>query len=256
MINKLKIDKKILILIFLTPILLILFFIFTKIFLSNVYSTIIREDHVLEYLQVILYFISSILTLYISVAFLKSRRYSFGIIYLILFFILMFWFFEEMNWGQRIFNIPNSEYFETHNAQKEISIHNLNIFQDFLDEAYMIIGFYGAFACFLIPKYFKNKFKEKLKFIVPDWYLSLYFFPIFMIYLFFGYISPYMTHYYEIDIFRIDSIIIWRDQEPAELILSIGLVIFFTIGSFRVKNGKLPLSPHNKKQQNRNNAKQ
>ncbi len=250
MINRFKSNKKILSSIFLFPIGLIITFVLIKILFPNVYGIIISEDHLLEYLQAILYFISFILTLYIAITSFKSRKYFFGFIYLILSVVLIFWFFEEISWGQRIFNIPNSEYFETYNAQKELSIHNLNIFQHYLDEVYIILGLYGAFASFLIPKYLKDRFRGKIEYIVPGWYLLFYFFPIFIIYMFFGYLSPFMTHYYEISIFRIDNIIVWRDQETAELLLALGFVLFFAINSFRVKNEKLSLSPKNKKQYN------
>ncbi len=240
------------IIIFLLPIVLIIIFILVKFLYPAFYGIIISEDHFVEYFQVFLYLISFISTLFISITFFRSRKYSFGIFYLVLSLALLFWTFDEISWGQRIFNISNTQYFETQNAQKEISIHNLNIFQDYLDEAYIILGFYGAFASFLIPGSIKNRSWKKLQFIMPDWYLSFYFSPVFMIYLFFGYISPFMVHYYEADLFRIGNVIIWRDQEPAELLLALGLAIFFIINSVLAANKEFLPPPDKEKQDGAN----
>jgi len=235
------------IIIFLLPIALIIIFILIKFLYPAFYGIIISEDHFVEYFQVFLYFISFITTLFISITFFRSGKSSFGIFYLVLSLVLLFWTLDEISWGQRIFNISNPQYFEAQNAQKEISVHNLNIFQDYLDEAYIALGFYGAFASFLIPGSLKDRFKKKLQFIIPDWYLGFYFSPVFLIYLFFGYISPFMVHYYEKDLFRIGNVIIWRDQEPAELLLASGLAIFFMINSLLATNKEFLPPPDKKK---------
>jgi len=53
--------------------------------------------------------------------------------------------------------------------------------------------------------------------------------------------------YYEKDLFRIVNVIIWRDQEPAELLLASGLAIFFMINSLLATNKEFLPPPDKKK---------
>ena len=123
------------------------------------------EDGVIEYLGALFFFITSILCF---VLFRRSDKVntSFPIIkansnvfYLIIGIMFLFAAGEEISWGQRIFDIPVPDGYKALNVQKELSIHNLNIFQKSMSDGSIMNQLFVAFSlgyCFFIP--FLNKF--------------------------------------------------------------------------------------------------
>ena len=82
-----------------------------------------------------------------------------NVLFLILGIMFLFGAGEEISWGQRIFDIPTPGGYKALNAQKELSIHNLNISQKSLSAGSIMNQLFVAFSlgyCFLIP--FLNKF--------------------------------------------------------------------------------------------------
>lgn len=127
---------------------------------------------------------------------------------------------EEISWGQRFFNIANPNYFSDNNVQNEISFHNLKPIQRYLHVFYILLGAYGAFSWLFVSRK-KMKYNNILNYIVPDWFISSSFFFVFFIYTLFDYItSPYSGGF-----------LAWRDQEPCELLLSLGF-LFFAISNY------------------------
>ncbi|MBM9519902.1 hypothetical protein JWG39_08740 [Desulforhopalus vacuolatus] len=141
---------------------------------------------------------------------------------------LLFSSLEEISWGQRLFDIENPVYFEKHNVQCEISIHNLDIVQPKLHKIYILTGAYGAFAWIFVLLFVsrvKTKCLHIVNFVVPDWFISSYFFFVFFIYTLFEYItSPYSEEF-----------LVWRDQEPMELLLSLGFFSFLVINYIKLR---------------------
>jgi hypothetical protein len=207
------------ILVFLLPIILFLIFLCMKLLSPDTYVLLIQEDSVIEYVQAFLYFLSSILSILVSITFLKNKLGIHGVLYLILAIGLLLTSLEEISWGQRIFHIANPDYFENHNIQNEISFHNLDVVQPLLHKIYILTGAYGAFAwLFALPFGYRSdaKCRHLLNFVVPDWFISSYFFFVFFIYTLFDYIiKPHAGGF-----------LLWRDQEPIELLLSLGFLSF------------------------------
>jgi len=152
-----------------------------------------------------------------------------GILYAIFTIGLFFVFFEEISWGQRIFNIDTPDYFRQKNYQDEITLHN-SIAMAALHNIYILVGAYGAFSWILARIYLRwGRVKEKYRYfinsIVPDWFLSSYFLLLFLIYFLFEYVSqPRSWTFY-----------VWRDQEVAELFLSLGFLLFLIINYQRLR---------------------
>ncbi len=215
-------------LIFLFPITIFLVFLCVKLVLPDIYTFLIREDSGIEYTQAFLYFLSSIVSGLVSVTFLRNRMVLHGILYGILAIGLLFTSLEEISWGQRIFNIENSGYFEQRNVQNEISIHNLDTFQPLLHKIYLLVGAYGTLGwLFVLPfaSRVKRKYQHIVNFVVPDWFLSSYFFFTFFIYTLFEYvIRPHASKF-----------LVARDQEPAELLLSLGFLSFTVINYIKLR---------------------
>jgi len=214
--------------VFLFPTTLFLIFLCIKLVLPDVYISLIQEDSVIEYMQAVFYLISSIIAFLVSIKFLRNKMTLNGVLYSILAIGLLFIFLEEVSWGQRIFNIANPAYFKQHNVQNEISLHNLKVVQRKLHKIYILIGAYGAFA-WIFASLFMSRAKANYCHIVnyaaPDWFISSYFFFTFFIYTLFDYIShPHPG-----------SFLVWRDQEPMELLLSLGFLSFVVTNYVRLR---------------------
>lgn len=223
------------IIIFLFPIFLFIIFLFTKILLPDTYKEIIQEDSIIEYAQMLFYFLSSILSVIVSMKFFKRRLFIHGCLYCLLALGLFFVSLEEINWGQRLFNMTSPEYFKYHNTQKAISFHNLYGMQSLSHYAYIIIGAYGAFSWIflrIIASKLEIKSNNVLYYIIPEWFLSSYFFFILFIYSLFWLL-----------VFVIKPLpggfIIWKDQEPVELLLSMGFFCFVAIHYIKLRKSKI-----------------
>lgn len=209
----------------------------TKVLSPGTYRYFIREDSLSEYAQSAFYLLSSVFALLIAYRSLQNRLNLLGILYGILALSLFFISMEEISWGQRVFGIANPDYFDKHNVQNELTLHNLDFAQPWLRHMYIAIGFYGSFswmlAGVLLPKA-EFRWDNALNFLTPPWYVAPYFFVCFYIYSFLHYVRRY---FFDTEIERkLGSefwlFLRWRDEEHAELFLSLGF-LFFTILSYR-----------------------
>ena len=214
--------------IFIFPIILIIVFFSIKFILPDTYKALIQEDTWLEYLQALFYFLAAIFAFFSAILFFKNNMFIHAVLYSFLTVGLLFIAIEEISWGQRIFNIESSDYFLEHNKQEEITIHNLKPIQNILHDIYIAVGFYGAFSWFVL---FLIRLKKEVKpnnvlnFIVPSWFISSYFFFTMLMYIILEYVRP---------IFKVPSLVA-RDQEPIELILSVGFLMFCVINYKKLK---------------------
>jgi hypothetical protein len=123
---------------------------------------------------------------------------------------------EEISWGQRLFGLNTPEWFQKHNIQNELSIHNLKPVQKIVHLLYAMTGFVMSFGW--IP-FRENVPNQKLspglisivRVLKPPWFLMTYFLPLFFFYTFLlltGSPGKYFTY---------------NDQEVTELLLSLGL---------------------------------
>jgi hypothetical protein len=62
-------------------------------------------------------------------------------------------------------------------------------------------------------------------FLVPSWYLASYFLPVCVIYLYFIVSTDYLGGFF--------LPLTFRDQEPAELLMSLGLLLFTTTNMYK-----------------------
>ena len=213
---------KILILIF--PLIMLASFILLKVKLPEAYRYIIREDSYIEYAQFLFFFLSGLLSLVISINFLRTEQRLLGLLYLVLALGFLFVAFEEISWGQRLFNLQAKGYFEERNLQKEYTLHNLNGLTPLHGALCQIIGFYGTFMWLLLPKGIKAI--STVRFLIPDWYLAFYFLP-----------SLFRPSYYKYYRSLQDvGFAVWRQQEPIEFLLALGLFLFIAIGKYRQSN--------------------
>jgi hypothetical protein len=209
----------------------------SKVLSPSTYRYFIREDSLIEYSQFAFYLLGSFFALLTVSQCLRNRLHLHGALYGILALGLFFIAMEEISWGQRIVGITNPDYFNKHNVQNELTLHNLDSVQPLLRHMYIAIAFYGSFswmlAALLLPKV-KLRCDNVLNFLTPPWYVAPYFFVCFFIYTWLHYIrAPYgnteigrqLGHDFWMFLH-------WREEEHAELFLSLGF-LFFTILSYR-----------------------
>lgn len=224
------------IVIFLFPVFLALFFLGIKIWLPRTYNSIVQEDTAIEYLQAAFFFLASIISFFICGKFFKERLMLHGVLFACLSLGLFFVSMEEISWGQRIFNIENPEFFNERNMQEELTVHNLDTVANHLSEAYILTGLFGAFGWLLVSAF---SLKRRIPFVnlyVPAWFISSYFFFVLFTNTLFSKIRPFAVEELGIEKLRMGYFFIYRDQEPAEFILSIGFLLFASHIYIRLKN--------------------
>lgn len=155
----------------------------------------------------------------------KQYRKADALFYLVAGLGLVFYTFEELNWLQGFFDYATPAVIKTLNAQEEMSIHNLKPFHQCLRLGYMVVGLAGMVGGYALdrllvpPSHFLRK-------IFPPWYLSSYFLILFSVYVTISLISPLLVHV-GFPACRMENFLIWRDQEPAELVLTLAVLFHF-----------------------------
>lgn len=98
--------------------------IFHQDYYSNTYA---EEDGFIEWFTVVSLLFASSICIVRAFRIGKKRGLVFLACLCFMSLIFIFGAGEEISWGQRIFNIESSEFFQQHNAQKETNFHNLKI---------------------------------------------------------------------------------------------------------------------------------
>ena len=91
----------------------------------SLFETFVQEDHLVEWLTVAGLLAGSAVCLFRFSRLLKKRNVWFLFVTAGLGFMLFFAGGEEISWGQRLLGIRSPEFFNEHNAQGELNIHNL-----------------------------------------------------------------------------------------------------------------------------------
>lgn len=200
----------------------------------DAYGALIKEDGVVEYGTCCAYLGAAVF------AFLASRRSisggatDYGIALLAFAGVLLVVAMEEISWGQRLFGFSTPVLIAEHNAQGEMSLHNLGGFQQtVLHPAYMLVGFAASVGSLLIPGFIKHRLPAHWRSLIPSPHLFFYFFPTFAFYFSNELIHPY-TRNGVLDWLR--GLIgttgysnvgdtSWVHQEPVEFMLSAGFLL-------------------------------
>lgn len=136
---------------------------------------------------------------------------------------------EEISWGQRILGFQEPEFWTKHNVQSEFTFHNFAFYQNhLLSLSFLVAGFVGSF-CWIVLRYWQKQRTPSqqpaldLNYLLPDWPVSSFFYPIFLFYL----IIDYTAFSDRIQFFNS------FDQEHWELVMGLGVLLFAVISFFR-----------------------
>lgn len=161
------------IVVLLSPLAIILTLSITKLWPYNYYYGLVKEDGLIEYLQVLALVLAVVIMLKNLFKFKSQMK-----LYEILFFsvaVLSLFFVagDEIAWGQRILGIETPESLAEINRQEEITVHNIRGIEWMVEIAYVVIGLTGGLL-WIIKKYL-TKLHTGLKLLVPSYYFSLLF---------------------------------------------------------------------------------
>ena len=186
----------------------------------SVYGRIIQEDSLLEDLQAVLYLVACGVFLFVSLSETRAGDRRAGILLALIGLAPLLVTLEEVSWGQRCFAISPPDFFLQHNVQHEISLHNLSVFQKGLHWLYVAVGVYGTFGWTVVKKG-RGRTRSSWKLLVdastPPRCAALYFFPVALMYLLLECVFPPGPDGL--------GVLVWRDQEPAELLLALGVLV-------------------------------
>ncbi|MCD4811717.1 hypothetical protein K8R14_03895 [bacterium] len=199
MIDRKKVEKK---LVFVFPFVFVVGMCVLRIVYYPLYEVIGLEDGLVEWLQFFFYLVSGILAFQVALRSRMESRFVF-VLYLLLALVLIFIAFEEISWGQRLFEDNSLSVFES-NVQGESNLHNIEGVHGLIGYGYLGVCFYGCFSWLLS---FVRIKRDLLKFLIVPPILIPYF-----VFLTINLLNP-----------------VWfapQDYELVELILSMGVVLF------------------------------
>jgi hypothetical protein len=145
-------------------------------------NTYVPEDGLLENMTALFLFFIALVMGWRLFKFRKGKSWLWMFTHIMVFLLFIFGAGEEISWGQRIFGIESSEFFEEHNTQDEMNLHNLEIGGVRLNTLIFSQLLSLALVCyfFIIPLiYPKWKWLKKLVnnfgLFLPNWHQSLFF---------------------------------------------------------------------------------
>jgi len=197
--------------------LFLLVFLFVKFVDPDYYYYINKEDKLVEWLTFACLVIAGILSLIKAYQAKKvgSRYFWFYLLFGIAFIVLGF---EEISWGQRVFQLESSEFFMTNSDQQEINAHNIinkwfNVRTKHV-AAFVLFTFGVGLPLLALHPKMKLLF-ERMYIVVPPLFLA------------FGFaLGAFLT----LDIFS------GREEEIAELFLSLSLLLFIILENLKADN--------------------
>lgn len=207
------------------PLILIAFLIY--LLDPDLFRWMVEEDSVVEWSQFFLLIISCTLSYLLAKYWWKRERLLgliFGICTLTLFFVAG----EEISWGQRLFGIQTPDSIKEINLQDEITVHNIGPVFGYVYIGYMIVGLAGSTSWIIkivLWRWINSRAKKILEFIVPNWYY-FWFFAI-----------PFKKNFDRVYISQPVGEVLW--EEPMELLLIMGITLFFIDRYYRVKGGSI-----------------
>ena len=213
--------------IYILPILLTILILWVKVKIGATsvdWQQISDEGGLSEYGTAIVYLLIPLFAYPIAKQFWRQRKKLMALLYSLLSLGSVFVSMEEISWGQRLIGFEEPKFWTENNAQSEFTFHNLSFFQEhLLDRSFILVGFLGSFS-WIILYYWQKRQRRKslidLSYILPDWPISSFFYPILIFHLIFAFTDGF-------DFF------ITKDQEHFEFIMSLGILLFVIINFFR-----------------------
>ena len=205
-----------------------------KVLSPDAYRWCVAEDGPVEWATAVAFAVASVFALRLSRRLGRNSEPLLATLYGLLGVGLAFMMLEEISWGQRIFGMEAPSYFVENSSKPETNVHNLKWFP--LGLAFILVGFYGAFARALLPADVARRYPLHTRLLTPGRELVSYFLLIFAIYVYFEIIYYTVMLPNGITVRRnfnwTGYVINGKDQEGIEFLLALGFLLFVT-GNWR-----------------------
>jgi hypothetical protein len=193
------------------------------------YASLVGEDGPVEYATTAAYFGAGWVAVLVARGLLRREERWLALLWGGLALALVLVSLEEISWGQRLFGVQTPELLAS-NVQHEMNLHNLPWAQRGLHAAYVAVGLFGALAWALVPARSPARLREIASWLLPGAALVSFFLPVALYYLVYDYtpqrwIGPGSLRFGFVSTF---------DQEPVELLLSLGFLMFALHGWARL----------------------
>jgi hypothetical protein len=108
---------------------------------------------------------------------------------------------------------------------------------------YILASAYGAFARFILPWQIVDRFRLLVNLFVPERLLFFYFFPAFIAYSYYQYLSPLLVSLFGPQVgygrtIADGKFILLGDQEIPEILLALGFMLFVATNRWRQLSGE------------------
>ena len=198
------------------------------------YLYLTREDGPVEWLTFLVYLAALPFALALARRLLQAQRPLLALLYGLLALGMFLVAMEEISWGQRVFGVATPEGLAGVNEKQELNFHNIGGFP--LHAAFIAVGFYGAFARLLAPAFLNRRYPLAVELLTPPRALFLYFFVPMTLYAYYEYV--YYRHVAPLGVdwatfWAEGHFIIGKDQEPIELLLALGFLLFVAWNWYR-----------------------
>jgi hypothetical protein len=185
------------------------------------YIGLVREDGPVEYATSVCYLAAGALAGLAAPGLLRREERLLAVLWAGFAVALVFASMEEISWGQRLFGVPTPPLLED-NLQHEMNLHNLPLAQRFLHAAYIAVGLYGGLAGAFLEGRGPARFRELVRWLVPSRRLLACFLPVAIFYAVFDATPSRWVDSHGLRFGFLSTF----DQEPAELLLSLGFLLF------------------------------
>jgi hypothetical protein len=119
---------------------------------TGVYNALVREDSVLECLQLMAYLASTALAAAASRRLWRSGRRGLGMLFFLFTCCCFFAAGEEISWGQRVLGFGTPEELAAVNGQKELNVHDVAEVQGKFSVGLALASLYGLAAPWLVRR--------------------------------------------------------------------------------------------------------
>ena len=184
------------------------------------------EGGLFEYGTSLAYIVAFVFALPVARYFYQTKQKRLGFFYYFLAGCFLFVGLEELSWGQHLLGWNSPGFFEAYNSQQETTLHNLIWVNEYIDYGYWILGLVGGLAWLFIPR--MKHWRLNAYYLIPDWYLSSFFFLVCYSYTIQPYYQEIQTFLQSVNLEFLGQFIL-PFGEFAELLLGLGFLFFVLV---------------------------
>ena len=166
----------------------------------------------MEWVQFGFYLVAGVIFTVVGVSRLKNLKKSVSVTITGFGVFVIAVAFEEVSWGQKIWNFETPKRIGDANIQGELTIHNLNYVQDFIILGYIFAGL-SLTAMAILSRKLGTKYRA-VNGLLPNVKLSQFYFLVAGFYFWYGYINPHLSNPVE------------NHQEFFETLFSAGIMLW------------------------------